>query len=55
MREVMVSDDSSDIVFVAALTDSTPEELEKSVRQASGTAFRPRRTGVAWRAPRPAR
>ena len=40
VREVMVSDDSSEIVFVAALTDASPEELEKSVRQASGTAFR---------------
>ncbi|WP_020652477.1 hypothetical protein [Massilia niastensis] len=40
VREVMVSDDSSDLVFVAALTDSTPEELEKSVREAAGTAFK---------------
>lgn len=40
VREVMVSDDSSEIVFVAALTDSTPEELAKSVRAASGTAFK---------------
>jgi hypothetical protein len=40
VREVMVSDDSSNLVFVAAVTDSTPEELEKSVRAAAGTAFR---------------
>ncbi|WP_229429268.1 hypothetical protein [Massilia sp. ST3] len=40
VREVMVSDDSSDIVFVGAVTDSTPEELEKSVRDQAGVAFR---------------
>ncbi|MEH6438313.1 hypothetical protein [Massilia sp. DD77] len=40
VREVMVSDDSSEIVFVAAVTDSTPEELEKSVRDQAGVAFR---------------
>lgn len=40
VREVMVSDDSSAIVFVGAVTDSTPEELEKSVRAQAGVAFR---------------
>ena len=40
VREVMVSDDSSEIVFVAALTDSTPEELEKAVRRGTGVAYR---------------
>lgn len=41
VREMMVSDDSSDIVFVGALADATPEELEKAVRQKAGIAFRP--------------
>ncbi|OON63913.1 hypothetical protein B0920_11375 [Massilia sp. KIM] len=41
VREVMVSDDSSKLVFIGAVTDSTPEELEKSVRAAAGVAFRP--------------
>ena len=41
VKEVMVSDDSSDLVFIAALTESTPEALAEAVRAASGTAFRP--------------
>lgn len=41
VKEVMVSDDTSDLIFIAALTESTPEELEKSVRSAMGTAFVP--------------
>jgi hypothetical protein len=40
VREVMVSDDSSEIVFVGAVTDSTPEELEKALRDQAGVAFR---------------
>lgn len=40
VKEVMVSDDSSDLVFIAALTESKPEELEKSLRSGAGTAFR---------------
>jgi hypothetical protein len=40
VHEVMVSDDTSDLVFIAALTESTPEELEGAIRAASGTAFR---------------
>lgn len=40
VNEVMVSDDSSELVFVAAILEGTPEELEKSVRAASGIAFR---------------
>ncbi len=40
VREVMVSDDSSEIVFVGAVTDSTPEALEKSVRAHAGVPFR---------------
>jgi hypothetical protein len=40
VKEVMVSDDSSDLVFIGALTESTPEALEGAIRAASGTAFR---------------
>jgi hypothetical protein len=40
VKEVMVSDDSSDLVFIAAVTDSTPEELQEAIRAASGTAFK---------------
>ena len=39
--EVMVSDDSSNLVFVAAVLDTKPEELEKSVRAEAGVAFQP--------------
>ena len=39
VEEVMVSDDTSDLTFIAAVIDTTPEELEKSVRAAVGTAF----------------
>lgn len=41
VKEVMVSDDSSELVFIAAVTDSTPEELEGAIRAGTGTAFRP--------------
>jgi len=40
VKEVMVSDDSNELVFIGAVTDSTPEELEGAIRSASGTAFR---------------
>jgi hypothetical protein len=41
VKEVMVSDDSSDLVFIAALTESTPEELEGAIRAGAGIAYRP--------------
>lgn len=41
VNEVMVSDDTSHLVFVAAVIDSTPEEFEKSVRTGAGVAFKP--------------
>ena len=41
VNEVMVSDDSSNLVFVAAVINAKPEELEKSVRAEAGVAFRP--------------
>ncbi len=40
VEEVMVSDDTSGLVFIAAVTKGTPEELEAAIRSASGTAFR---------------
>ncbi|QOY96570.1 hypothetical protein IM543_07590 [Massilia sp. UMI-21] len=40
VKEVMVSDDTSELVFIGALTDSTPEELEGALRTASSTPFR---------------
>ena len=39
VHEVMVSDDSSNLVFVAAIINVKPEELEKSVRAQAGIAF----------------
>lgn len=41
VKEVMVSDDSSDLVFIAALTESTPEALEGAIRASAGMAYRP--------------
>ena len=40
VKEVMVSDDSSALVFIAAITDSTPEELEQGIRAAQGIVFK---------------
>jgi hypothetical protein len=40
VKEVMVSDDTSELVFVAAVTDSTPDELEESIRSFAGTRHR---------------
>lgn len=40
VKEVMVSDDSSDLVFIAALTESTPQELESAIRASAGITFR---------------
>ncbi len=42
VKEVMVSDDSNELVFIAALTESTPQELETAIRGAAGIAFRPK-------------
>ena len=39
VKEIMVSDDSSELVFIAAVTDSTPEALEGAIRSGAGTAF----------------
>lgn len=40
VKEVMVSDDSSTLVFVAAVLDTKPEQLAKEVRAATGVAYR---------------
>jgi hypothetical protein len=40
VEQVMVSDDTSAVVFVAAILEAKPDELEKSVRAAAGTPFR---------------
>ena len=34
--EVMVSDDTSDLVFIGAITESTPDQLDASIRTAVG-------------------
>lgn len=39
VKEVMVSDDSSELAFIAAVTDSSPEALEGAIRSGAGTAF----------------
>ena len=36
VTEVMVSDDTSALVFIAAVLDGKPEELEEAIRAASG-------------------
>ncbi|QYF94105.1 hypothetical protein KY495_02370 [Massilia sp. PAMC28688] len=36
VSEIMVSDDSSDIIFVGAVTDAAPDKLAESIRAASG-------------------
>jgi hypothetical protein len=41
VSEVMVSDDTSELVFVGAVADSTPEKLEQAIRGAAGTRHQP--------------
>lgn len=40
VQEVMVSDDSSALVFVAAVADSKPEELAEAIRSSAGIRHR---------------
>jgi hypothetical protein len=40
VRELMVSDDTGELVFIAAVTASKPQDLEKAVRASTGAAFR---------------
>ena len=42
VKEVMVSDDSNELVFIAARTESTPQELEAAIRAGAGVAFTPK-------------
>jgi len=41
VREVMVSDDTDPLVFVAAVLDAKPEELAEAVRLAEGIVHKP--------------
>lgn len=41
VSEVIVSDDSSELVFVGAVADTSPDKLEESVRLASGVRHLP--------------
>lgn len=41
VREVLVSDDSNPIVFIAAVVDAQPEELEEAVRAGAGLRHLP--------------
>ena len=40
VKEVMVSDDTSELVFVAAVAESKPEELEEAIRASAGIRYR---------------
>jgi len=54
VTDIMVSDDSSDIVFVGAVTDSAPEDLDKAIRAAMGVRHDPAAgLGVGVRQSRP--
>lgn len=37
VTDVMVSDDTSELVFVGAVTESTPDKLEEAIRASAGT------------------
>ena len=39
VTEVMVGDDTSELAFLAAVAEVPPDELEQSVRRASGVAY----------------
>ncbi len=36
VSDILLSDDSSDVVFVGAVSDSSPDKLEQAIRAASG-------------------
>jgi hypothetical protein len=42
VTDIMVSDDTSELVFVGAVTESTPDKLDEAIRAAVGTRHRPR-------------
>lgn len=41
VNEVMVSDDSSEVVFIAAVIDTKPETLDEAIRRNAGPRHRP--------------
>jgi hypothetical protein len=41
VTEVMVSDDTSELAFLAAVLDTPPDQLEQAVRSASGLRYPP--------------
>jgi hypothetical protein len=41
VSEVMVSDDSSELVFLAAVAEVPPDQLEQSIRSAAGLRYPP--------------
>ena len=41
VRELMVSDDTKSMVFIAAVVDARPEELEEAIRGAVGIRHKP--------------
>jgi len=40
VTDIMVSDDTSELVFVGAVTEATPEQLEEAIRAAAGMRHR---------------
>lgn len=40
VTDIIVSDDTSELVFVGAVTESTPEKLDEAIRAAVGTRHR---------------
>ena len=45
VNEVMVSDDSSEVVFVGAVIDSPPDKLDEAIRVQAGPRHRPQDAG----------
>jgi hypothetical protein len=41
VTDIMVSDDTSELVFVGAVTESTPVKLDEAIRATAGTRHRP--------------
>lgn len=41
VTDIIVSDDTSELVFVGAVADTTPDKLEQSIRSASGVRHLP--------------
>ncbi|WLI90126.1 hypothetical protein Q4S45_03105 [Massilia sp. R2A-15] len=41
VTEVMVSDDSSELVFVGAVAEASPDKLDEAIRAAAGIRHRP--------------